>query len=128
MKKQGAAFGMGIATICMVLLVLTLTVFAALSLSAARADAALSKIGADTVRAYYKADAEAAGHYRAFAAGGEAELEQTIPMTKNQSLYLHLRRQPDGGVEILAWHTVAAGPDALDEGEQTIRVWTGELP
>lgn len=126
--KNRAPFGVGIATILTVLLVLSLTIFAALSLSSARADYALSEIGAQTVAAYYKADAQAVRLYKAFAAGEDEELERTLPMTENQSLFLHLRRLPDGGVQTLAWRTIPTGPDALDDGNDTIKVWTGEAP
>lgn len=125
-SKNRAPFGMGVATILTVLLVLCLTIFAALSLASARADYALSQIGADTVAAYYRADAQASALYRAFAAGDAAVLERILPMTENQSLYLHLRRLPDGGVETLAWRTIPTGADALDAGEDTMQVWTGE--
>ena len=47
-------------TVFTVLLVLTLSVFSALTLTSARADLALSRTNARTVSAYYAADAEAA--------------------------------------------------------------------
>lgn len=54
MGKQSAPVGIGAASIITVLLVLTLSVFSALTLSAARADLALSRRNAETVRQYYE--------------------------------------------------------------------------
>lgn len=125
--KNSAPFPIGVVTILTVLLVLSLTIFAALSLSSARADYALSTIGAQTAAAYYRADAEAVRLCRAFAAGEEDALERLIPMSENQSIYLHLRRLPDGSVQTLAWRMQAAGPDANGD-DQPIRVWTGDMP
>lgn len=57
---RGSPVGVGVLTVLTVLLVLTLAVFSALTYTSARADWALSRINADTVTAYYAADAEAA--------------------------------------------------------------------
>lgn len=57
MDKQTSPIGVGVISILTVLLVLCLAVFAALTLSSARADLALSRRNADTVQAYYAADA-----------------------------------------------------------------------
>ena len=96
MDKQTSPIGVGVISILTVLLVLCLAVFAALTLSSARADLALSRRNADTVQAYYAADAQAVRCYEAFAAGQEDMLEATIPVTKYQSLYLRLARRADG--------------------------------
>ena len=72
---------MGVLTVLTVLLVLTLAVFSALTYTSARADWALSRINADTVAAYYAADAEAARLLSGFSTGSEEELEATLPMT-----------------------------------------------
>ena len=49
MDKQTSPIGVGVISILTVLLVLCLAVFAALTLSSARADLALSRRNADTV-------------------------------------------------------------------------------
>ena len=92
MKKSPPPIGIGVVSIMTVLLVLTLSVFSALTLTSARADLSLSRTNADTVSAYYAADAQAAALYAQFAAGTDAELETDIPMTDTQSLHLHLVR------------------------------------
>ena len=101
MKKSPPPIGIGVVSIMTVLLVLTLSVFSALTLTSARADLSLSRTNAGTVAAYYAADAQAARLYADFVSGTDDELEADIPMTGTQSLHLHLVRSGDG-VEILA--------------------------
>ena len=68
-KRSGTSpLGVGVISIVTVLLVLCLTIFSALTLTTAKADLNLSRINADTVSAWYAADAEAARQYAAFAA------------------------------------------------------------
>lgn len=122
--KESSPAGVGAVTILTVLLVLCLTVFSALTLSAARADLALSRRNADTVQAYYRADAQGARLYADFVANGAAELETAIPMTETQALYLHLARAADGGVLTLAWQ-VRAEEAELDN---YLPVWDGTAP
>ena len=124
MKNQSGPIGTGVISILTVLLVLTLSVFAALTLASARADLALSQRSAQMVSAYYQADAQAAALYAQFAAGTEETLEQTIPMTEHQALRLRLARGADGSVEILEWRTVASEP----ESDGHLPVWDGTLP
>lgn len=112
-------------SIMTVLLVLSLTLFSALTLSSARADLALSRRNADTVAAYYAADGQAVRLYAEFAAGSQEELEAEIPVTQRQSLRLHLLREADGSVRILEWRTLAAEEVELDEH---LPVWDGTLP
>lgn len=118
--------GIGVVTVFTVLLVLTLSVFSALTLSSARADLALSRTNARTVSAYYAADAEAAALYEEFAAGTEDELVAEVPMTERQSLRIHLVRE-GGGVRILAWQTVPL-EDGADLGDDHLPVWDGTFP
>lgn len=124
MKNQSGPIGTGVISILTVLLVLTLSVFAALTLASARADLALSQRSAQMVSAYYQADAQAADLYAQFAAGTEETLEETIPMTEHQALRLRLARGADGSVEILEWRTVASEP----ESDGRLPVWDGTLP
>ena len=112
--RHSSPFGVGIITIITVLLVLTLSIFAALTFSSARADLALSEINAQTVQNYSAADALAAEHYAQFASGSRESLEDSIPIDENQSLHLHLERDADGRVVILAWETV---PETIEEDD-----------
>lgn len=123
--RESSPMGVGVVTILTVLLVLCLTVFSALTLSTARADLALSHRNADTVQAYYAADAKAARLYADFAGGDAPELETSIPMTETQSLYLHLIRQADGSILTLAWRTQAEEETGLDDH---LPVWDGTPP
>ena len=125
MKKSPPPIGIGVVSIMTVLLVLTLSVFSALTLTSARADLSLSRTNAGTVAAYYAADAQAARLYADFVSGTDDELEADIPMTDTQSLHLHLVRSGDG-VEILAWQTVPA-EDSGEDGSH-LNVFDGTLP
>ena len=62
-EQASSPLGVGVITVITVLLALTLSIFAALTLTSARADLALSRINAETVKAYYAADAAAARRY-----------------------------------------------------------------
>ena len=122
MKRSAARpVGVGVISVITVLLVLTLSLFAALSVATAQADLALSRKNADTVTAYYQADAQAAELYAAFAAGNEPTLEAVLPITDQQSLLLRLARTEAGDVEILAWQTQTQELPP----EEGLPVWTG---
>ncbi len=122
MKRSAASpVGVGVISVITVLLVLTLSLFAALSVATAQADLALSRKNADTVTAYYQADAQAAELYAAFAAGNEPTLEAVLPITDQQSLLLRLARTEAGDVEILAWQTQTQELPP----EEGLPVWTG---
>lgn len=122
MKRSAASpVGVGVISVITVLLVLTLSLFAALSVATAQADLALSRKNADTVTAYYQADAQAAELYAAFAAGEEPSLEALLPITDQQSLLLRLVRTEEGDVEILAWQTRTQELTP----EDSLPVWTG---
>ncbi len=60
MKKQESAYGLGIISIFLIFAVLSMTVFATLAVSSARADLRLSKKNADYVKSYYEATAACA--------------------------------------------------------------------
>lgn len=120
MREKGSSpIGVGVLTVLTVLLVLILAVFSALTYTSVRADLALSRTNADTVSAYYAADSEAAGLLDAFRRDTDPELEATLPMTQSQSLYIHLLREEDGAVSILAWEVVPAG--------RRERIWRGSI-
>lgn len=121
--QNSSPVGIGVISIITVLLVLCLTIFSALTLSSAKADLALSQKNADTVAAYYEADAKAAALYRDFATGGAQTMEETIPMTENQFLHLQLARDEDGTIQILSWRTQFVEGAEIDS---TLPVWDGE--
>lgn len=126
--KGSSPIGVGVLTVLTVLLVLTLAVFSALTYTSARADLALSKINADTVTAYYAADAQASALLDEFEGGLDDELEATLPMTEAQSLYVHLVRDlVDGTVRVLSWKTVPAQEEE-DLGGGGLPVFDGALP
>lgn len=125
--KGSSPIGVGVLTVLTVLLVLTLAVFSALTYTSARADLALSKINADTVTAYYAADAQASALLEEFQDGLDDELEATLPMTEAQSLYVHLVRDLDGTVRVLSWKTVPAQEEE-DLGGGGLPVFDGTLP
>lgn len=117
-----APVGVGVLTVLMVLLVLTLATFSVLTLASARADLKLSQVNADTVSAYYKADAEGKEQMADFAAGGKTDLESTIPMTDSQSLYIHLEKDGEGNVKVISWKTVTTEQPVDD----TLNLWSGD--
>lgn len=125
-EKSSSPIGVGVLTVLTVLLVLTLAVFSMLTYTSARADLALSKTNAETVSAYYAADAQAAALLDEFRSGTDPELEATLPMTDAQSLYIHLIRDPHGTVRTLAWKTVPAREE--EEIGGGLPVFDGTLP
>ena len=107
-EKGNSPVGVGVLTVLTVLLVLVLAVFSALTYATAQADLSLSRINADTVTAWYAADAQGAALLEEFEAGSEETLEATLPMTERQSLYVRFQREADGTVTVLDWRTVTA--------------------
>lgn len=107
-RKENSPVGVGVLTVLTILLVLILAVFSALTYTSARADRNLSQINADTVTAWYAADAQAAALLEEFEAGSGESLEATLPMTERQSLYVRFQRETDGTVTVLDWRTVTA--------------------
>lgn len=116
--------GIGVISVLTVLLVLCLSLFAALTLTSAKADLSLSQRNAQQVTAYYEADAQAVALYEAFLSSDDAELETTIAMTEHQSLYLWLQRESDGSVVIRAWRTVPTETESDDH----LPVYGGSTP
>ena len=114
-RRENSPVGVGVLTVLTVLLVLVLAVFSALTYATAKADLSLSRINADTVTAWYAADAQAAALLEEFEAGSEEALEATLPMTERQSLYVRFQREADGTVTVLDWRTVTA-EEEIDVG------------
>lgn len=126
-SRNPSPIGVGVLTVLTVLLVLILAVFSALTYSSAKADLVLSQKNADTVTAYYTAEAEARKLLDQFTGGVEGALEATLPMNEAQSLYIHLKRAEDGTVEIVAWKTIPAQEEDAFE-EPRLPVFDGTLP
>ncbi|MGE4352472.1 MAG: hypothetical protein AB7D36_00105 [Oscillospiraceae bacterium] len=122
-RNTAGALGIGVITIFTVLIVLSLSVFAMLTLSSARADLHLSEINADTVSSYYAADIEAHRLYNDFVSSDEEELEEDVFMNETQSLHLHFKRDGDKAM-ILAWSTVSGCEAEIDDG---LNLWDGVL-
>lgn len=123
-EKSASPAGIGVLTVLTILLVLTLAVFSVLTYSSAHADLSLSRVNADTVRAFYEADAAAEVLAAEFAADSTStSFTATLPVTPLQALYIALQRQPDGSIEVLAWHTI---PVEQEIPEQTLNVLTIE--
>lgn len=59
MKQYPSRMGVGASSILLILVVVSLTLFASLALIQARGDAALTKKTADSIHAFYEADAQA---------------------------------------------------------------------
>ena len=115
-EKGNSPVGVGVLTVLTVLLALVLAVFSALTYATAKADLSLSRINADTVTAWYAADAQAAALLEEFEAGSEETLEATLPMTERQSLYVRFQRAADGTVTVLDWRTVLTETEEAGEG------------
>lgn len=124
--KLSSPVGVGVIAILTVLLVLCLTIFSVLSLSAAQADLRLSQTNADTVSAYYAADAQAAQLYAAFAGGDDGQLEAEIPVNDTQVLSIRLVRGADGAVQVEAWQLITNQVPGTQE--DYLPVYTGEEP
>lgn len=120
--RHSSPAGIGMITILTVLLTLCLAIFSALTLASAGTDFRLSKVAADKTRAYYAADAKAAQLYADFAAGTDAELETSIPISDTQTLLLQCSRDQQGKAVIDCWRVVVieVTPD------ESLPVWTGE--
>lgn len=112
-KSNASPVGTGLLTLLTVLLVLVLAVFSILTLISARADLSLSRINADTVSAYYEADTSAVRQIQAFDISGKPELAFTVPMTKRQSLSVHVTRNEDSSLKILSWNVVSDGAEGI---------------
>lgn len=101
----------GAVTIITAIMVLCMTVFAALAYSSGMAEYRLSRSGADAVEEYYAADKTAAELVAEAIENGESEVVADIPAGERQTL--HIEVEIDGGrANIIDWRTVA------DTGEE----------
>lgn len=121
-REKTSPAGLGLISMITAMFLLTLAVFAVLTLASARADYALTRRGADNVAAYYRADMRAAALAEEFARGTEAELYEVLPITEMQGLSIHLLRREDGGVAVLRWQVVLLD-DFSDMPDDYLPVW-----
>lgn len=153
-KKTQMGLGVGASSILLIFVLLCLTTFATLSLVSAQADARLSEKSAETVRAYYEADARAeellaeidetlrsvpAGEdYLPACAGllsgldgvsasqdGEGlTVSYSVAAGENQQLRVTLTVPPSGGYRLTGWKTVNT---TEWREEEPMSLWPGEL-
>lgn len=131
-KIRFSAPAVGGSSLLVIFAVLTLSVFAFLSLSTAQAERRLSDAGLQAVTAYYEADTRAEEIFARLRGGemppGVVKTENhytySCPISENQQLIVELRF--DGGNwEILRWQAVAEMPEASGG---TMPVWDGNTP
>lgn len=131
-KSRFSAPAVGGSSLLVIFAVLTLSVFAFLSLSTAQAERRLSDANRRAVSACYEADSRAEEIFARLRSG---ELPQEVtksentysyicPISENQQLVVKLRFE-DGDWEILRWQAVAQMPEASGE---TMPVWDGNTP
>lgn len=133
MNKQirASAPAVGGSSLLVIFGVLTLCVFAFLSISTAQADRRLSNASAQAVTAYYDADRQAEEIFARLRAGempAEVSVADGIysyycPISENQQLFVELCLE-NGRWEILRWQAVAQSPEL----SETMPVWDGETP
>ena len=130
-KKEGAPLGAGVSSMLMLFVILCLTVFGVLAYMTALADNRLTLRSAEAVKAYYAADAEAAGEdyaavlrEEAFSTVQEgetltADLELPIEGTRVYRMQLVFT---DGEYEV----TIRRMEDNTVWEEEDLNVWDGQ--
>lgn len=124
-QSHSSPIGIGVITILTILLVLTLAMFTALTFSSAQADFSLSKVNAETVCAYYTADAKAEKIAADFAAGNTPSLSVRIPISTYQSLSIHLERISENTYRRLEWKIVST-TESSSTVDEPLPVWDGQ--
>lgn len=117
----------------MILLVLSLSIFAALSIKASNNEYKLALKTAQSVQEYYEADAKALGLL-----GKEGAVDGTIfyevPVNENSSIQVSATVDLDGSYTIQRWKLVNNAGDLDDYGlnEEGISIdgdiWDGQIP
>jgi hypothetical protein len=127
-KKVGPGTSMGVTSIIAILVILVLSVFAALSMTTSKADLALSDKTAESNTSYYDADnaAEeqvavvdsivksedsveeklASEGFSVEAADNGILVSYQIPMNETQELSVVLLAKPNGEIERKDWHII----------------------
>lgn len=131
MRKSDTPAAVGGSSLLVIFAVLCLTIFALLSLSTVQADGRLTAISAESVRAYYEADAKAEAILADLRCGVVADcVEQdeeyyryVCEVSQTQSLTVTVRLT-ENGYEVLQWQTKSCVDWEADEG---LNVWDGSL-
>ena len=99
--------GVGVITILMVLSVLCLSTFAALTFFSAKADMRLSQVLSTGTTEYYEADRQATIAVGEFLTGNETMFSQTFSISDYQDLVVEAEKTATGTLNILSWKVVA---------------------
>lgn len=127
--SRSPAPSVGAASLLVIFTVLCLTIFSLLSLSTALADRRLSDAAADSVQAYYEADAAAEEIYARLRAGEVPARVQvqgdtyayTCPVSEKQQLQVLLQLENDTWT-VLQWQLAVTNHESLDAD---LPVWDG---
>lgn len=132
-EKKGFSINVGASSIILILLVLSLSIFAALSIKASNNEYKLALKTAQSVQEYYEADAKALGLL-----GKEGAVDGTIfyevPVNENSSIQVSATVDLDGSYTIQKWKLVNNAGDLDDYGlnEEGISIdgdiWDGQIP
>ncbi len=131
MRKQHSMPVVGGSSLLVIFAVLTLTIFALLSISTAQAGTRLSRQSTQAVYAYYEADAKAEAIFSQLRSGtipdgvcinGEI-YTYVCPISDTQELQVTIRRNNDNSFSVLQWQSVSTAKWQADEN---IDVWNGE--
>lgn len=131
MRKSDTPAAVGGSSLLVIFAVLSLTIFALLSLSTVQADGRLTAISAEAIRSFYNADTEAeeilADLRRGIVADGvtvEGDLYRySCPVSETQVLYVTVQLTKDG-YDILQWQTESS---ANWEADDRLNVWDGSM-
>ena len=130
MKKQSrfSPPTMGGSTLMAIFAVVTLCVFALLSLSTVLSQQRLSQAAAQSVQRYYEADLQAEETFAKLKNGEIPDENGTYhavyPISETQWLVAEFENQ-DGQWQISRWQTLAESPREADD---SLPVWTGNTP
>ena len=130
MKKQTriSPTVVGGSTLMAIFAVVTLCVFALLSLSTVLSQQRLSQAAAQSVQRYYEADLQAEEAFAKLKTGEipceNGAYHAIYPISETQWLITEFENQ-DGQWHISRWQTVAQNPREADD---SLPVWTGNTP
>lgn len=132
-EKKGLSINVGASSIILILLVLSLSVFAVLSIKASNNEYKLAMKTARSVQEYYEADARALGLL-----GEEGAMDGTIfyevPVNENAVIQVSAAVDLDGSYTIHKWKLVNSTGNLEDYGlnEEGITIdgdiWDGQIP
>lgn len=132
-EKKGLSINVGASSIILILLVLSLSIFAALSIKASNNEYKLAGKTAQSVQEYYEADARALELL-----GEEGAMDGTIfyevPVNENAVIQVSAEVDLDGSYTIHKWKLVNSTGGLEDYGlnEEGITIdgdiWDGQIP